>query len=104
MVERGFQAPLNGYLRATRQIVDATDLAALLTWVTPNTIANTNALFRDRFRNHLRFAIRRQGDSIDPHHITLLSKLPIFKTLVPFERESAPFYRFEVNLEYFLIG
>jgi hypothetical protein len=92
LVEKKFQSSPTGYLRANRQIVDATDLEALLHWITPDILSNTDSSIRDRFRTHLISSIRQRQDALPEFHNDLISKLPIFKKLVPCD--SAERYRF----------
>jgi hypothetical protein len=105
VVDKRFQSSPTGYLRANRQIVDATDLEGLLYWITPDILSKTDTSIRDRFRTHLISSIRQRQDALPEYHNDLISKLPIFKRLVPCD--SVERYKFvpwsETNVEYHIL-
>lgn len=83
LVEKSFQSSPTGYLRANRQIVDATDLEAILHWITPDILSKANTSIKDRFRIHIILSIHQRQNALPEQHNDLISKLPIFKKLVP---------------------
>jgi hypothetical protein len=101
LVEKSFRSSPTGYLRVNRQIVDATDLEALLHCITPDILSKADASIRDRFRTHLISSTRQRPDALSEYHNDLISKLPIFKRLVPCD--AAERYRFvpwsEIDVE-----
>lgn len=97
-VENTFRSSPTGYLRSSRQIVEGTDLEALLHWITPDILARTDTSILDRFRMHLVSAIRRRPESLLNHHKDRISKLPIFKKLEPYNHAEP--YRFDPQSEF----
>jgi hypothetical protein len=98
LVDENFKVSANGCLRLKRQIVDATDLETLLHWITPDIIERFDNSLKDRFRTHILFALRRRlGVLLHKHDHEKLSKLPIFKKLVPCESETGPHYKYVMS-------
>ena len=86
LVEKTFEVSANGYLRSTRKIVDATDLEALLHWITPEILEPLDNALKDRYRKHILIGIRRRlGISLLKQDCESLSKLPIFKKFIACE-------------------
>lgn len=105
LVDENFKVSTNGYLRSKRRIVDATDLEALLHWITPAIIEKFDDSLKDRFRTHILFALRRRvGIPLHKHDHEKLSKLPVFKKLVPGESESGPLYKYGMSICSDIIG
>ena len=92
-MERSFQVSNQGYLRSCRQIVDASDLEALITWITPERLSSIDSQLKDRLREHILLAIRRRGTLLEQREKRILSQLPIFKELIATETESEVLYR-----------
>jgi hypothetical protein len=86
---------IHGYLRSHRKIVNALDLEALLSWITPEIIEMIDNRLKDRLREHILHAVRLQGVLLKKHDQEILSQLPIFKELIACETESGDLYRYE---------
>ena len=85
----------HGYLLSRRKIVNALDLEALLSWITPEIIELIDNRLKDRLREHILLAVRLQGNFLNKHDQEILSQLPIFKELIACETESGDLYRYE---------
>lgn len=92
LVDKSFGVSAQGYLRSRRLIVDAIDLEAVLHWITPDIIGTMDDSFKDRFRNLILLAIRRQG-CLNEHDQDRILKLPIFKELTACQTDPGKFYR-----------
>ena len=94
-MEKSFKVSVDGYLLSRRQIVNALDLEALLSWITPEIIEPIDDRLKDRLREHILLAVRRQGGFLKRHDQEILSQLPIFKELIACETKSGDLYRYE---------
>jgi hypothetical protein len=94
-VEKSFKVSIHGYLVSRRQIVNALDLEALLSWMTPEIIEPIDNRLKDRLREHILLAVRRQGGFLKKHYQEILSQLPIFKELIACEPKSGYLYRYK---------
>jgi hypothetical protein len=90
-VHKDFKASAGGYLREFRIVATFSDLEAVLTWVTPDIVEPLEDVLKDRLRTHLLSAITAQGRLKEGQQVTL-SKLPIFKELVPSRHASDQLY------------
>jgi hypothetical protein len=105
LVDGNFSVSANGYLRSKRRIVGPTDLEALLHWITPVIIEKLDNSLKDRFRRHILFALRRRlGVPLHQHDHDNLSKLPVFKKLVPRESELGHLYRYGMSIRSNITG
>ena len=93
LVEKSFKVTSQGYLRSHRLIVDALDLASLLSWITPKRIMSIENQLKDRLREHVLLAVRRRETLLEEEEKSKLAELPIFKELVPSETQSEDLYR-----------
>jgi len=85
MVHHDFHVSTAGYLRATRLILDPTDLEALVTSITPEIVSGLDNTLRDHLRQHLCSVIGQAESSTVISFKEKLLKLPIFKKLEPCE-------------------
>jgi hypothetical protein len=90
---------MNGYLLARRKIVDALDLEALLSWITPEIIEPIDNRLKDGLRDHIMLAVRRQGGFLKRRDQEILSQLPIFKELIACETKSGDLYRYKLKYD-----
>jgi hypothetical protein len=93
LVDRNFSVSAQSYLRSSRRIVDATDLEALLQWITPEIIEAMDDLLKDGFRNLILLAVRHRG-RLNDHNQNRISKLPIFKEFTACKTDSGKFYKY----------
>jgi hypothetical protein len=93
-VHKDFKASVGGYLRHYRIVATASDLEAVLAWVTPAIAETLSDALKDRLRTHLfSTAWGNEGGLLQKDRQAALSKLPIFKELVPCEYSSDQPYK-----------
>jgi len=93
MVEKSFEVSSKGCLRSSRRIVEAVDLEALLSWITPERILSLPNQIKDRIRAHILLAIRRRGSLLEKSEKSKLSEMPIFKELIATETPCGDVFR-----------
>jgi hypothetical protein len=93
LVERSFTVGSQGYLRRCQRIVDEDNLEAVLTWITADKVEQVDNRIKDRLREHILYAIRRRGTSLEEHERETITQLPMFKECIPCENEAGVPYR-----------